>query len=203
MTADADIIIVGAGIAGASLAWAIGDAARTILLEGESHPGVHATGRSAAFYAETYGGPRVQPLTTASKAFFHAPPPEVAPGPLVTARGALHIAVRADPSLDALAASFRAAPVATHSLDAEATHRRLPILAPQWSGRSLWEPECQDIDVAALHAGFLTAARHKGASILTDARVTTVRHFDHLWIVETAAGTYAAPILVDAAGAWA
>ncbi|MEL4411454.1 FAD-dependent oxidoreductase, partial [Shewanella algae] len=63
-----DVAIVGAGIAGASLAAAIAPYASVVMLEAEDLPGYHATGRSAAFWSETYGGPGVQPLTTASGA---------------------------------------------------------------------------------------------------------------------------------------
>ena len=62
-----DVAIIGAGMAGASLAAAIAGAASVLILEAEARPGYHATGRSAAFWSETYGGPLIQPLTSASR----------------------------------------------------------------------------------------------------------------------------------------
>lgn len=75
---DYDVVIIGAGIAGASLAAEIAPHCRVLIAEAEDRPGYHATGRSAAFWAESYGGPQVQPLTTASGPWLQAPPPAMA-----------------------------------------------------------------------------------------------------------------------------
>ena len=88
---DFDFAIIGAGIAGASLAAILSARASVVLIEAEAHPGYHATGRSAAFWVECYGGPGVQPLTTASGPFLAAPPADFHDGPLMHKRGALHI----------------------------------------------------------------------------------------------------------------
>ena len=72
----ADIAIIGAGIAGASLAYFVvrHGGGSVILIEAEDTPGYHTTGRSAAFWEPTYGGAGVVPLSAASRAFFDAPP---------------------------------------------------------------------------------------------------------------------------------
>ena len=64
-----DYIVIGAGIAGASVAWELAGGARVLLLERESQPGYHTTGRSAALYMATYGTPNICALTRASRAF--------------------------------------------------------------------------------------------------------------------------------------
>jgi D-arginine dehydrogenase len=71
-----DIAVIGAGMAGASLAAELAPHAPVLILEAEEQPGYHATGRSAAFWSETYGGPWIQPLTTASKPLLEEPPPD-------------------------------------------------------------------------------------------------------------------------------
>lgn len=197
------VAIIGAGIAGASLAYFLGGRARVTLIEGEAQPGYHTTGRSAAFYAETYGGPAVQPLTTGSKAFFEAPPGGFAAAPLLGPRGGLHIAdAGALGDLAALEASFAGSGVAIERLDEASLATRLPQLRPDWRAGALWEPDCRDIDVAALHQGFLAGARRAGATLLADAMVTSIERRGTGWGITTSAGVIEADAVVDAAGAW-
>src|SRR3546814_12396639 len=122
----------------------------------EERPGYHTTGRSAAFYAETYGGAAVQPLTTASKGFFENPPPCFADAPLVGPRGGLHMAEAAHlPLLAQMDREFAQSGVALRPLDRADMEAMLPGLGPQWvAGRH--EPSCRDMDVAAIHQGFLS-----------------------------------------------
>ncbi|MGL6044153.1 MAG: NAD(P)/FAD-dependent oxidoreductase, partial [Sandaracinobacteroides sp.] len=141
-----DILIVGAGIAGASLAYALLEAApglKLALLEAESQPGYHTTGRSAAFYAETYGGPTVRPLTTASRGFFDCPPPGFSDTAILAPRGALHIRHADQPgSLAALETEFRDGKVAHQRLGPEGIARLMPYLRPEWAQTAIWEPGC-------------------------------------------------------------
>ena len=191
-----DIAIIGAGIAGASLAAAIGDRARVLLIEGESQPGYHATGRSAAFWSESYGGPAVQPLTTAS-------------GPMLSAlgvlhpRGCLHIAdATGAATLDSLRAELAAEGIAHDLLNRAQLELRIPGLRPEFS-QGVSEPSCADIDVAALHAAYLAQARRGGARLVCDASVSALCREAGAWRVETHAGSFIATIVVNAAGAWA
>lgn len=187
--------IVGAGIAGASLAAEIAGEASVILLEAEDRPGYHSTGRSAAFWSESYGGPFIQPLTTASGPFLRD-------GGFLSSRGAVHIADSAGAaSLDALRAQLSGA-VGLEPLDGAALRRIVPGLKPGWD-RGLAEPSCADIDVAALHGHFLAAAGRQGVRLVAAARVTEAERRSGRWRIESTAGRFEASILVDAAGAWA
>jgi D-arginine dehydrogenase len=195
MSLAADVVIVGAGIAGAGLAAEIAAEVSVLLLEAEGQPGYHSTGRSAAFWSESYGGPFIQPLTSASREFLEAEG-------LLRERRGLHLADAAgEPKLDAMQAelggSVELRPVGRGEIE-----RLLPGVRPGWD-RALLEPTCKDIDVAALHALYLARARRAGATIVTGARLTAAERRDGRWRLETSAGEMTAGILVDAAGAWA
>ena len=189
-----DIAIIGAGMAGASLAAALSGEAEVLVLEAESQPGYHATGRSAAFWSESYGGPLIQPLTSASRVFLEE-------HDLLRARGAIHLAdAEGRRRLEALRAQFPDVPL--EPLDRAALEAALPGLRP---GRDhgLAEPTCADIDVAGLHGLYLGQARRNGAILVTDAPLRRAAREGGRWRIETPAGAFEAGILVDAAGAWA
>lgn len=199
-----DIAIIGAGMAGASLSYFAALHARVLLLEAEATPGYHTTGRSAAFWVASYGGPGVLPLTLASKPFFDAPPPGFTEVPLLKPRGALHLASPDNSAaLKRLAADFAATAVKFERLDAATLAARYPILRPAWRQAALHEPDCYDIDVAALHAGFLSGARRAGVLVACRAGVTALARDGDSWRIATAAGEFRAAIVVNAAGAWA
>jgi D-arginine dehydrogenase len=190
-----DIAVVGAGMAGASLAAEIGGRASVLLLEREDQPGYHSTGRSAAFWSESYGGPAVQPLTSASGPFLRD-------GGFLSPRGGLHIAgEEGQGALDALAGEL-GGKVELRPVGGEALAGLVPGLRPHFD-RALFEPTCADIDVAALHAHYLKTARRAGAELLTGAELLSARYEGGIWRLETAAGAVEAEVLVNAAGAWA
>src|SRR5574337_661534 len=91
-----DVLVIGAGIAGASVAAELAPRRRVVVLEMEEQPGYHTTGRSAAVFAECYGNRLVRALTRASRRFLEAPPPPGAGVPLLAARGWLSIARRSE-----------------------------------------------------------------------------------------------------------
>ncbi len=197
------VAIIGAGIAGAGIAYFLRGRAEITLIEAEAQPGYHTTGRSAAFYAETYGGPAIQPLTTASKEFFESPPDGFAAVPLLGPRGGLHVATAAAlDELDELERSFEGTGVTIERLAAAEITARVPQLAEAWTAGALWEPDCRDIEVAALHQGFLAGARRAGARLLTDAAVRALEPRGSGWAIETAGARIEADIVVNAAGAW-
>ncbi len=202
-----DILIIGAGIAGASLAWELLERApglKLALLEAEEQPGYHTTGRSAAFYAETYGGPTVQPLTSASKLFFQRPPHGFSETAILSPRGALHIRHADQPGLLAtLEKEFADGQVAYQRLGREGILKKVPSLREPWTETAIWEPGCSDIDVAGLHQSYLRGARRNGATLATNARVERIAKSDGIWNVSTPAGDFSAPKIVNAAGAWA
>lgn len=198
-----DIAIVGAGIAGASLAAEIGAGKSVLLLEQESMPGYHSTGRSAAFWSETYGGPAIQPLTSASGSFLKAPPPDFSDRPLMQPRGALHLGSASDVSeANSMLAEFERSGVRLERFAPEEIASRLQGLRPGWS-EALWEPDCCDIDVAALHAGYLKQAKKNGAQLICNAPLTAARCSGRQWSIEAGRQPFSARKLVNAAGAWA
>ncbi len=193
-----DIAIAGAGIAGASLAAAlVSSGARVLLLEAEAQPGYHATGRSAAFWTESYGGPGVQPLTTASG-------PALRHGGYLSPRGALTIARAGDEGeLEFFANRYEALGVRVDRLRREALEQRLPGLLLAWTAGVL-EPDCSDIDVARLHGDCIAVANRGGAELWRSARLVSAALDGDGWLLTCADGrTARAGILVNAAGAWA
>jgi D-arginine dehydrogenase len=198
-----DVVIVGAGIAGASLADTLAGHRSVLLIEGEAQPGYHSTGRSAAFWSETYGGPKVQPLTTASKPFLETPDPEFSALSFLRPRGALFIGTRdMRPAADELLSQFGESGVALMRLDKSGLEKHLQGTRPDWC-EALWEPDCCDIDVAALHAAYLRSARNKGAKIECSMDMQSAAYRNGQWEIQTANGSIFAKLLVNAAGAWA
>jgi len=188
-----DIAIVGAGIAGATLAAAIGDRARVLILEAEEVAGYHATGRSAAFWSETYGGPGIQPLTTLSGQPLHD-------GGFLDPLGSLHIGQIGDEArAEAFLAAFERSGVVLERVDPAAY---IPGLRPGWT-LGVLEPSCTYIDVAGLHADALARARKAGAVLSLRSTMTGATRVDGRWRIDTTSGRYEAAVLVDAAGAWA
>src|SRR5689334_11266544 len=90
-----DAVIVGAGIAGASVAYFLSNHAKVLVLEREAQPGLHSTGRSAALFSETYGGAQIRALTRASRPFLERPPRGFAENSLLGPRGALVVGTAA------------------------------------------------------------------------------------------------------------
>ncbi|MFQ5346575.1 MAG: NAD(P)/FAD-dependent oxidoreductase [Rhodothalassiaceae bacterium] len=198
-----DILVIGAGIAGASAAAELAGRAEVVLVEGESQPGYHTTGRSAAFYAESYGGPAIRPLTSASKAFLEHPPAGFSDVPLITPRGCLHLFAAVDRELAEKRASGLAACLSGIRLvEQEELLSRLPMLRREMVAGAIDDPECRDLDVAAIHQGYLRAFRRQGGRPITDARVTALARLSGGWRVTTTAGTIMADAVINAAGAW-
>lgn len=200
-----DVVIVGAGIAGASLAFRLAPQASVLLLEAEIQPGLHSTGRSAAMFMESYGPPQVRALTRASRAFYEQPPPGFAEVPLVGPRGALYAGWQGQQAeLDHLQAELQATGTAVERLDAAATLAHVPVLRAEGLLGAVWEPDALDIDVNALHQGFLRGARRAGAELWVEAVLQSAVRQTDAWALQLADGRRVqARVLVDAAGAWA
>jgi D-arginine dehydrogenase len=199
-----DILIIGAGIAGASAAFFLAPKHRVVIVERESQPGYHTSGRSAAQFAEAYGAPIVRALARASRGFFEQPPAGFADHPLLTPRASLVVARSGqEPELLAEQAASAAVGIATELVDEAGARRLFPPLLRGLFTAGLNEPGAADLDVDALLQGYLRGARAAGARLLTDAEVTALERRDGLWHARTSAGDVAAPIVVDAAGAWA
>src|SRR5574337_1133085 len=92
---DVDVIVIGAGMDGSSVAYFLAPHARVLVLEREVSAGMHSRGRSAALFSETYGSPQVRALTRATRPFLLAPPAGFATRPILAPRGATIISGRA------------------------------------------------------------------------------------------------------------
>lgn len=201
---DCDFLIIGGGIAGASAAYELSAHGRVVLVERESTPGYHTTGRSAAMFLENYGEPTVRRLALASRAFFDDPPEGFTEHPILNRRGVLFIA-RAD-QRDGIAAALavkRNSPDALVGIDPGRARELVPALDPGYVAVAALEADACDIDVHALHGGYLRGLKARGGQVLTDAGVTALDHGDGAWRAATSAGDVAAPVVVNAAGAWA
>ena len=201
MAETADIIVIGGGIAGASAACELQASAKVILLEREERPGLHATGRSAALFSETYGNETIRRLTRASRTFLTEPPDGFCETPLLSPRGALFIADETQVGeLDGLAAG---SPDDFQRFSSDEVRRLVPIVRLAASAAGLYEVGAMDIDVDALLQGFLRGFRRRGGKLVADAAATAMRRDAGAWIVMTPQGAFAAPVVVNAAGAWA
>jgi D-arginine dehydrogenase len=200
-----DVAIVGAGIAGASLGWRIAGKRSVVLLERETQPGYHSTGRSAAMFMESYGPPMVRALTRASRAFYEHPPEGFAEHPLLAERGALYVAVHGQKDLlERTRAELESTGCRVEQLDAAATLAKAPCLRPESVIGSLYDADSKDIDVGALHQGFLRGFRAQGGELRMNADVVNARRDGDGWELALASGDpVRASIVVDAAGAWA
>ena len=198
-----DFLVVGAGMAGASAAFWLAERGRVVVLEQEDVAGYHTTGRSAAMYMQTYGGPLTKGLAVTGRSFLTDPPSDFAASPLLSPRGVLYVG-RADQidMLDRFYEENRRRVPTLARLDAnQALEQPVPLREDYVAGAVL-EPEAEEIDVAALHQGFLRGLRARGGTLMTEAGVTAFARARGLWHAETPAGAYCAPVVVNAAGAW-
>lgn len=199
MRKSADIIVIGAGIAGASAAAELAAYAEVILLEMESQPGYHATGRSAAFFAASYGNRVIRGITGASESFFRSPPDGFTEAKLFRPRDCLFIG-RHDqlPQL----AEMQAANALLQSLSAEATRRKIPILSADYVSGALLDDRGGDLDVDAILQGYLRLLRKRGGNLVTRQKVSALERVDGRWHVQCEQQLVNAPIVVNAGGAW-
>jgi D-arginine dehydrogenase len=200
----ADFLIIGGGIAGASAGFWLAPHGRVILLEREAHPGYHSTGRSAALFMASYGTPQVRALSLASRAFLDEPPAGFSDYPLLSPRGALMVAAPGQEQLlDEHWAVMTAVAKTARRLTAAQVRELIPAFRPEQVAGGLLEEDASDMDVHAIHQGYLRGLRHAGGSLVCDAPVTALRRVGDLWQVEAGGAIYEAPVVLNAAGAWA
>lgn len=195
-----DIIIVGAGIAGVSAAWALADSARVLVLERESQPGFHATGRSAAYFAPAYGNAVVRQLTAASSNFYFSPPAGFTDVPLLHPRRGLFIG-RQDQA-ESIGAMVTENP-SLQRIDGAALAAQVPILNLDVIRQGLLDDAGGDLDVDAILQGFLKGSRLKGGELITGTAIRDITRKSGTWHLDCGNREFAAPVLVNAAGAWA
>jgi D-arginine dehydrogenase len=202
---DFDFAIVGAGIAGVSAAYQLAPQARVVILEREHVAAYHTTGRSAALHSETYGSAEIRAITVASGRFYRQPPAGFSDHPLLTPRGAL-IAGRAEQqaATQKAAADYARLVPSVRWLDPVEVLRRQPLLKPEAAAGGAIFEEAEDMDVAAIHGGFLKGARAAGAVLRLDAEVTHLDRKDGRWTIRLRDGEgVTANTIVNASGAWA
>jgi D-arginine dehydrogenase len=200
----ADIVVIGAGIAGASAAAHLAEAASVVLLERESQPGYHSTGRSAALFSETYGNAANRALTRAGRAYYESRAGGLSDYPILLPRGALIFAMPGQEALlDSAWVEFSVDDPGVQRLGAGETRAIVPVLRPDTVVGAIYAAGEMDMDVHALHGAYLGRLRRHGGCVVTDAPVTGLIRHGGAWTVTTPAGDFVAPIVVNAAGAWA
>lgn len=199
-----DVAVIGAGIAGAAVAANIAASKSVVVIERESHPGYHATGRSAALFSEIYGNDVVRKLSIAGRPFFMAPPAGFSASPILTPRGAMHVGGRADlEQLDRLYETAHNLVPTVRRLSPQEVRDRVPVLRDEFTAGGVLEPDAMDIDTNELLQGYLRQIRQSGGQILLNAEVIGMTRGGTGWILETRAGKVEAGLVVNAAGAWA
>jgi D-arginine dehydrogenase len=202
--AQVDVVVIGAGIAGAACAYEVAACRSVVLLERESQPGYHTTGRSAALYSRTYGNAPMRALTRASLAFLTSPPTNFTATPLLAPRGALLVA-RAEQleRLEALYVELQANEPGLQWLTGGEVIARAPIFATHQVAAAIYEAQASDIDVHALHHGYLRGFKARGGELRLDAEVTELAAEGSRWRIRCRGGDLLAGVVVNAAGAWA
>ncbi|MFM9974641.1 MAG: NAD(P)/FAD-dependent oxidoreductase [Beijerinckiaceae bacterium] len=198
-----DFLVIGAGISGAAAACELAASGSVALIEAESTPGYHSTGRSAALFTRNYGAPAVRQINQASQGFFTDPPPGFCQGPLLTPRGGLTVAApgeehRLQAILNLASSGHEIEPVSK----ADAL-KLSPLLRQEHVGAAVYEEGVKDIDVAALHQGYLKAFKHRDGLLFCCQRVTSMQHDGQMWRIKSADQSFNARVVVNAAGAWA
>lgn len=198
-----DFLVVGGGIAGASAGYFLAAHGRVTLLEREAVPGYHSTGRSAALFSEYYGNSAVRALTAASRPFYTAPPPGFRQA-LLSPRGVLALCPHgAEERFAGLLADGLTAPTPVRELCPGEAERYCPVVRREWFSRAMLKPAAMDIDVDAVHQGFLRGISERGGSVVCSAGVRALTRRGGTWHAVTDAGEFTAVCVVNAAGAWA
>ncbi len=204
MSSQTDILIIGGGIAGASTGAELARTHPVLVLEGEDAPGYHSTGRSAAVFSESYGNRAVRALTRASRHFFHQPPADFSAYPLLKRRSWLHVAAASQASALETFLAMEDVARRVRRVSPEEALAFSPLLLPETAAAGgAYEQDAADIDVDALHQGYLRLLRQRGGTIITGAQVTALARSGAQWLIQSTAGTFRARVVINAAGAWA
>lgn len=201
----ADYIIIGGGIAGASAGYELCKKGRVIILEKESLVGYHTTGRSSAIFQKSYNkaDPVLNVLVSASEDFLRHPPEGFADNDLLSPRSLIYIATRDNQAaLDELQQKLAHIGITAAFIGRGEATRLLPILAPEYQERVLLEQGAADMDVSALHEGYLRTIKKAGGDVVTSAEVTAIQKTGGVWQVTTEQGSYQAQVVINAAGSW-
>ena len=199
-----DVIVVGGGVAGASVAGELADGARVLVLEREPQPAYHASGRSAAIYIEPYSTDPIFALTRATLPFLEAPPEGFTDQALTHERGyLLLVTAELEHEMDAYLERWGPRCPEIHEIDEEAAVALLPVLRRGYATRFAFDPTAVGLDTNEMIQGWLRRVRRAGGAFVGGAEVTAASFEDGRWRVSSSAGDARAPVLVNAAGAWA
>jgi D-arginine dehydrogenase len=200
----ADVLIVGGGIAGASAGYFLAPHRKVVLVEREDGFGYHSTGRSAAEWTAVHYLGLMRSVVLFGKPFFDAPPAGFAPVPLCRARGNIMFA---PPGEERVVEEFLrlAGPLNPRLTEISAARALeiVPFLRPEVLARALYDPDNGEIDVDALHQGFLRGMRAAGATTLSGVEFHGAERRAGTWHARVGSEVIEAPLLVNAAGAWA
>ena len=198
-----DVLVIGAGIAGTSTAYFLSQYATVRILEREPYPGMHSTGRSAALFSATYGPSQVRTLTRASRAFFERPPQGFTDSAVLTPRGVLTVGPEGQAAeLESLHGAIHPHLPSARLLRGPEIRAFVPVLDALFAHTALFEPDASDMDVNALHRGFMRGLKFRGGDLLCGVDIRGIeRSHDH-WLIDTGERRFRAPLLINAAGAW-
>ncbi|MEJ1121034.1 FAD-dependent oxidoreductase [Phyllobacterium sp. CCNWLW109] len=199
-TIETDVLVIGAGIAGAGVAAALADTHSVVVVERESQAGYHSTGRSAAIFIPNYGNEVIRGLNRASAPMFHHRDTGLFPEPLLTARGSLTVA---DEDGVATCEEFVRDGIGVEAISVDKALSLVPILSRDYVKAAAYQEDAQDIDVNALHQGWLRKASALGVRLFTNTEVTSANRVAGGWIVNASDKVFSARIIINAAGAWA
>lgn len=203
-TVQADVLIFGAGVAGICVAGHLAPHARVWVLERESAFGYHSSGRSAALYIEPYSNLPVFALTRGSREFLLQTPDGFSEAPLVRPRGALTLAPAGqEGELDEFLRRWQPLCPGIREIEAAQALADVPVLIEDYVRRAAYDPEVCGLDTDAMLQGWLRILRRCGGELLTDTGVGDLERVNGEWRVETSKGLFCAPVVVNAAGAWA
>ena len=201
-----DILVIGGGVAGLSVAAALAGHASVTVLEAEDSLGVHSSGRSATMLHYALGNPLVRSLTLASRPFFDQPPDGFSDVPLGRRMPVL-VHARED-ELEELDALDKA--IAPYAVLERAGEREMAELCPvlrlgeDGAVAGLIDRNGIRLDPHALLQGYARMLRRAGGRLETGARAAAIAYSNGIWDIRTERGDiYSAPVLVDAAGSWA
>ena len=195
-----DFVVIGAGIAGVSIAAELAAEGKVGVLEMEASPGLHATGRSAAVYTELYGNAAIRALTRASREFFLTP--RNGSSAFATDRGCLYIAREDQLELLRRLATLPDVISAATCVQPPAIRTLVPFLRPDYAAAAVYEPRAYDLDVNAIHQYYLRLLKDRGGRLFCSTALEVAMRQDGLWNVRCAGAELSAPVLVNAAGAW-
>jgi len=198
VTVTADVLVIGGGIAGISAAARIAPDARVTVLEREAAIGMHATGRSAAIFIANYGNATLRALNAVSAPELEAP--DFLDDSVLSPRGEMVVATEAEmPDLERHLADS----TGVERLTPDQAVALVPVLRRELIHGAAIERGARDIDVDRLLQGFARLLRSHGGRVVSEAAVGGIARTGGVWRVATTAGAFEAPVLVDAAGAWA